>query len=111
MLKDPYLLPVYFAVDALDECNQTKPGLKELIQLISISLTLSDKVKWLVSSCPWVGAHAKLKNQDALRVIVELDAQNLKRPINAYINYKLFTLKGKDNYNANTLAEVSNKIR
>jgi len=52
MLKDPYLSPVYFAVDALNECDQTKPGLEELIQLISISLTLSDKVKWLVSSRP-----------------------------------------------------------
>ena len=111
MLKDPHLSPVYFAVDALDECDQTKPGLEELIQLISISLTLSDKVKWLVSSRPWVGAHAKLKNWDASRVIVELDAQNLERPVNAYIDHKLSTLKGKDGYDADTLAEVSNEIR
>jgi hypothetical protein len=42
MLKDPDLLPVYFFVDALDECNQ---GLADLIQLILTSLTLSDKIE------------------------------------------------------------------
>ena len=37
MLKDPGLSPVYFIVDALDECDQ---GLADLVQLISTSLTL-----------------------------------------------------------------------
>ncbi len=111
MLRDPHLSPVYFAVDALDECDQTKPGLEELMQLISISLTLSDKVKWLVSSRPWVCAHGKPKNWNASRILVELDDQNLERPVNAYIDHKLSTLEGIDGYDADTLAEVSNEIR
>jgi hypothetical protein len=111
MLKDPRLSPVYFAVDALDECDQTKPGLEELIQLISTSFTLSDKVKWLVSSRPVVGVHAKLKNRDTSRTLVELDAQSLEGPVNAYIDHKLFTLKEKDGYDEDTLAKVSNEIR
>jgi hypothetical protein len=111
MLKDPRLSPVYFAVDALDECDQTKPGLEELIQLISTSFTLSDKVKWLVSSRPVVGVHAKLKNQDTSRTLVELDAQSLEGPVNAYIDHKLSTLKEKDGYDEDTLAKVSNEIR
>jgi len=110
MLKDPRLSPVYFAVDALDECDQTKLGLEELIQLISTSFTLSDKVKWLVSSRPVVGVHAKLKNRDTSRTLVELDAQSLEGPVNAYIDHKLSTLKEKDGYDEDTLAKVSNEI-
>lgn len=37
MLEDPHLSPVYFIIDALDECDQTKPGVAELIRLISTS--------------------------------------------------------------------------
>jgi hypothetical protein len=99
MLKDPSLLPVYFIVDALDECDQ---GLADLVQLISESLTLSDKVKWLVSSRPTV----ELKSP----ATVELDAQSLEHPVNAYINHKLSNLKGRDGYDADTLAEVSSEI-
>ena len=111
MLKDPRLSPVYFVVDALDECDQTKPGLEELIQLISTSFTLSDKVKWLVSSRPVVSVHAKLKNRDTSKTLVELDAQSLEGPVNAYINHKLSTLKENDGYDEDTLAKVSNEIR
>jgi hypothetical protein len=100
MLKDPSLSPVYFVVDALDECEE---GREDLIQLISITLTLSDKVKWLVSSRPEVD----LKSP----ATVELDTQSLERPVNAYINYKLFNLQGRDGYDTNTLAEVSGEIR
>jgi hypothetical protein len=104
MLKDPQLSRTYLIVDALDECGQ---GLVELVELISSSLTLSDKVKWLVSSRPEV----KLKNADTVESLVELDSQNLEDPVNAYINYKLSALKGKDGYDDATLAEVSNEIR
>jgi hypothetical protein len=99
MLKDPRLLSVYFIVDALDECDQ---GLEDLVQLISTSFTLSNKVKWLVFSRPAV----ELKSP----ATVELDAQSLERPVNVYINHKLANLKGRDSYNANTLAAVSSKI-
>lgn len=44
MLEDPALPPVYLIVDALDECDQTNPGLEELIKVISKSFTLSNRV-------------------------------------------------------------------
>jgi hypothetical protein len=47
MLKDAR--PAYFIVDALDECEN---GLEDLIKVISVSLTLSNKVRWLVTSRP-----------------------------------------------------------
>jgi hypothetical protein len=104
MLKDPQLSPTYLIVDALDECNE---GLAELVELISSSLTLSDKVRWLVSSRPDV----KLKNPVIARSLVELDAQSLEGPVNAYIDHKLSTLRGTDDYDEDTLAEVANEIR
>ena len=103
MLKDPRLSPVYLIVDALDECGQ---GLTDLVQLISISLTLSNKVKWLVSSRPEV----ELKKPATAGALVELDAQSLERPVNAYINHKLTTMREKPGYDKDTLAELSSEI-
>ena len=75
MLKDPQLSPVYLAVDALDECAQ---GRSDLIHLISTSLTLSQNVKWLISSRPEVSLLATLKDRgtnslDATNSLIELD--------------------------------------
>jgi hypothetical protein len=121
MLKDPRLSPVYFAVDALDECDQAKPGLEELIQLISTSFTLSDKVKWLVSSRPDVEVLTKLKNPnsqnpnrknlDTAKTVVELDDKSLKVPVNKYIDHKLGGLEGKPGYDKETLKNVSEEIK
>jgi hypothetical protein len=105
MLEDAR--PVYFIVDALDECDQ---GLGDLIKLISTSLTLSNKVRWLVSSRPEVDVLFRLKNPDISR-IVDLNAQGLDGPVNAYIGHKLSTLKGGKGYTEIILAEVSNQIR
>ncbi len=52
--------PVYFIVDALDECSLENQGLKLLIELISTSLD-SVNVRWLVSSRPDVDVVAKFK--------------------------------------------------
>lgn len=107
MLKDKGVRPVYFIVDALDECDQ---GLENLRKLISTSLTLSDKVRWLVSSRPEVDVLSNLKNPHISRII-DLDGQSLERPVNAYIDHKLSTLKGREGYDADTLAMISIKIR
>jgi hypothetical protein len=103
MLKDHHLSPVYFAVDALDECEQ---GQSDLIQLISTSLTLSDKVRWLVSSRPEV----ELRTSDTADSLVELDAQRLEHPVNAYIEHKLFKLKDRKGYTDNVLTQVSDEV-
>ncbi|RYP09139.1 hypothetical protein DL764_001466 [Monosporascus ibericus] len=113
MLKDPLLLPVYFAVDALDECAMQR---SDLIHLISTSLTLSQKVKWLLSSRPEVNLLAELKDpgthsSDASNTLIELDAQRLVDPVNAYIDHKLKVLQRTKGYNDSILAEVSCEIR
>lgn len=113
MLKDPQLSPVYLAVDALDECAY---GRSELIRLISASLNLSQKVRWLLSSRPEVDLLAELKDPginspDASKSLVELDTQRLEDPVNAYINHKLMELKYGEGYDDRVLAEVSREVR
>ncbi|KAH6623588.1 hypothetical protein F5144DRAFT_606071 [Chaetomium tenue] len=113
MLKDPKLLPVYLAVDALDECAQ---GRSDLFSLISTSLNLSQKVRWLLSSRPEVDLLSELKDPgtnspDASKSLVELDTQRLEDPVNAFIHYKLNTLKHRQGYNERVLAEVSREVR
>ncbi len=111
MVKDPLLSPVYLAIDALDECDQTAPGRDKLIELISDSLALpNNKVRWLISGRPEVDVVTKLKNPDISR-IVQLDGESLKVPVKAYIKYKLAGLKEKPGYDEKTLEDVSNKIR
>jgi hypothetical protein len=104
MLKDPDLSPMYFVIDALDECEQ---GLADLIKLITSSLALSDKVKWLVSSRPTV----ELKTPDTAGSLVELDAQQLEGPVNAYIDHKLSILKTREGYDDGVLARVAVEVR
>ena len=103
MLQDPHLSPVYLAVDALDECETDLP---RLIELISTSLTLSDKVKWVVSSRPTV----ELKTANTASSLVELDAQRLEEPVMIYISHKLAKLESRKGYNDATLAQVSDEL-
>ncbi|KJZ68649.1 hypothetical protein HIM_11961 [Hirsutella minnesotensis 3608] len=111
MLKDPELSPVLFVVDALDECDRTNPGLNELIDLISVSISRTAKVKWIVSSRPEVAVQAKLRNPVISKALIELDAQTLEAPVNAYIDHKLRALEGRDGYDTDTLAELSTEVR
>jgi hypothetical protein len=98
--------PVYLIVDALDECED---GLVDILNLISKSLTLSDKVRWLVSSRPEVDVTAKLENPGICR-IADLNAQTLDGPVNRYIDYKLSALKKRDDYTDKILTLVSDEI-
>jgi hypothetical protein len=113
MLEDAR--PVYFIVDALDECDQ---GLEDLIELISASLTLSDKVRWLVSSRPEVDILTKLKNPDSMNpaiseTLVELDMQSQKGRVEKYIKHKLSDLERSRvgySYTGEILATVLHEV-
>ena len=112
MLQDPFLLPVYFVVDALDECDE---ALRErLLKLILDSLGRSEKVRWLVASRPDVDIQAApgtLKKLQISRSVVELDSQRLDDPVNVYIDHKLKILKDKRGYNDAIVAQVSDEVR
>ncbi|KAJ2987542.1 hypothetical protein NUW58_g4448 [Xylaria curta] len=115
MLEDPSLSPVYFIIDALDECEK---GLDLLLRLISKSFTLSDRVKWLVSSRPEVLTQHDIQDElqhlespHVSRILVELDHKRLKDPVNVYIEHKLSALKGRTGYSDEVLTNISAEVR
>jgi hypothetical protein len=103
MLKDPDLSPTYLVVDALDECQDWK----DLNRLISTSLSISDKVKWLVSSRPDV------KIGSSISGLLALDAQILRDPVDVYIQHKLSALKNSDDleYDDDILDQLEAEVR
>ncbi|KAL5088777.1 hypothetical protein Trisim1_006192 [Trichoderma cf. simile WF8] len=103
MLKDPKLSPVYLVVDALDECEQ---DLGDLKRLIFTSLTISHKIKWLVSSRPTVD----LRVPETEGSLVELDSQKLQKPVNAFIDHKISLLKGRPGYTDEILEQARKEI-
>lgn len=103
MLQDPRLSPALFAVDGLDECEE---GQSDLVQLISASLTLSDKVKWIVTSDPAL----EIKAPGTACSAVELDAERLDAPVHEYITRKLSKLRTRKGYTDAVMAKVSDQL-
>ncbi|KID82919.1 NACHT and WD40 domain protein [Metarhizium guizhouense ARSEF 977] len=103
MLQDPGLSPALFAVDGLDECEE---GRSDLVQLISASLTLSDKVKWIVTSDPAL----EIKAPGTACSAVELDAERLDAPVHEYITRKLSKLRTRKGYTDAVMAKVSDQL-
>ncbi|KAH8901676.1 hypothetical protein GQ53DRAFT_757273 [Thozetella sp. PMI_491] len=105
MLKE--VQRAYFVVDALDEC---KEGLEDLINLISDSLRLSNKV----------GLLTRLKNLNRehpgiVQKLDELDVQSQKERTEKYIQHKIrgledpITSKYPETYNKDILKKVGDE--
>jgi hypothetical protein len=81
---------------------------------IDTSLALCSKVKWLLSSHSEILVHAGVKdleNLNASRLGVNLDPGRLEGPVNAYIDHKLDSMKGKYGHDTDTLVRLSDEIR
>jgi len=86
--------PVYFVLDALDECDH---DFQRIIELIATSLRISSKIKWLVSSRPEVGLimglQRLLKNKPTIPpYLLQLDIEKQEGHARDYIQYKLQAL-------------------
>lgn len=78
MIRDKNLPPcVYLILDALDECDRTKPGRGELIDLVATSVSVTKKIKWLISSRPETDIVRRLKKFDTKETI-ELTSEWLR---------------------------------
>jgi N-terminal domain of NWD NACHT-NTPase/NACHT domain len=106
MLRDPELDNAVIALDAMDEC---KDGLAKLLSLILEALTLTPKVRWLLSSRPRPdidsSVHRWFKSDstqvDALEgtakcLVLELNSESLSDPVEIYIKHKMDSLRAKD---------------
>jgi hypothetical protein len=112
MLEDDRFTRVYLAFDALDECAPGKPGVQDLLNIVSETLKMTGKaagkVKWIISSRPEVGVPQRLgRNKSS---VMELDVQNHVEPVNAYIAYKLSELQETLSYTEETLKELETEI-
>lgn len=99
--------PVYFIVDALDECEH---GLEQLIKVISTSLAISHNVRWLVSSRREIDVVTKLGNP-AIASILDLNTESLGGPVNAYVEHKVSALAGRHGYEDVDLAIIAEEVR
>lgn len=88
MLK--HAQPVYFVVDALDECDH---DFDRILDLITTSLSISTKIRWLISSRPEVNLLTRLDDlqKDKLKITdlsLQLDMASRKDRVERYIQYK-----------------------
>ncbi|KAL4733207.1 hypothetical protein BDV11DRAFT_175905 [Aspergillus similis] len=83
--------PVHLFIDALDEC---KADLEGLIRLIVRTMSMTSRVKWIVSSRN-MGHIKQLLDVDheANKLSLELNAAHISRAIKTYINYKVLQLR------------------
>jgi len=91
MLEDKEADRVFLIIDALNECDEeTRPLLINLLGMVLSTNKISSKVKWLVSSRPLPEIEIDMAGvSTSAKSILKLDEHNLKRPINAYISYKV----------------------
>ncbi|KAJ5692729.1 hypothetical protein N7462_002152 [Penicillium macrosclerotiorum] len=113
MLADKDMSPVYLTLDALDECDDHVggPRIQHVISLISETLSVSKKVKWLVSSRPEINLVNVLLRKEASGAVVGVNVYSRPEPVNAYIKHKLAELENEHNYAQDILDDMSNEIR
>jgi hypothetical protein len=90
MLRDPDARGIYMMVDALDECET---GLPRLLDFIVKTTSVSNTVKWIVSSRARLDIEQALKLDDSkIRLSLELNAEHVTEAVNCYIDYKVSLL-------------------
>lgn len=85
------------------------PGGEHFIELVSESLSATDKIRWLVSSWLEVHVYEKLKERDTPATIRELDVRS-KDAVNAYIDHHLRKLAKKLGYTPKIQEEISREV-
>lgn len=112
MLQDPQLCPTYLMVDALDECGTVLDDGAEvgnIKALISVSLSLTNNVKWLITSRPEVCLNKDLEDA-AAETFAEIDVQDQGSAVQAYINHKVSGLWRIDGYTEQIINGLSQEL-
>jgi hypothetical protein len=116
MLQDADTSPVYFLVDALDECDEDSGMLRDLI---SRSLSLNANVRWLISSRPETKLlvflkKAHEKSPTILNTLFEIDIEAKQDRIENYIAEKKDLVRQSsqgNSYNDEILDTVSSMVK
>ncbi|KAK6608443.1 NACHT and WD40 domain protein [Botrytis cinerea] len=96
MLKDESLKPTILIIDGLDECQN---DLSRLLSLIVSGLSISSRVKWLVSSRNWPEIEEQLQRAErGTGLSLELNNESVSAAIELYIREKVEYLSKIKNY-------------
>ncbi|KAM0180132.1 hypothetical protein ACHAPF_002666 [Botrytis cinerea] len=96
MLKDESLKPTILIIDGLDECQKDLP---RLLSLIVSCLSISSRVKWLVSSRNWFEIEQQLQQAErGTGLSLELNNESLSAAIERYVREKVEYLSKIKNY-------------
>ncbi|CAD6565792.1 MAG: hypothetical protein ASARMPREDX12_006774 [Alectoria sarmentosa] len=87
ILKDPSLGNVYFAIDALDECDPTMHDLLKWI--IHTKSQTSPRIKWLTTSRNQPAFIERLGRGHQLHTSLELNSLHVARAVASFIDHKV----------------------
>ena len=100
ILQDPSLKITYLIIDALDECLTDLP---QLLDFIIQKISVSSRIKWIVSSRNWPEVEMGLeKAGDKVKLCLELNAESVSSAVAKYIQHKLSQLAQKRKYDDET---------
>jgi hypothetical protein len=100
ILQDLSLNIIYLIIDALDECEADLP---KLLDFIVQKLSVSPRVKWIVSSRNWPNIEERLERAGhKVRLCLELNAESVSAAVNIYIRYKVPQLAQRRKYDDKT---------
>jgi len=108
ILQDPNLNSTYLIVDALDECVTDLP---KLLDFIAQNLSISSRVKWVVSSRNWPDIEERLERAGhKVRLCLELNAESVSTAVSIYIRHKVLKLAQRKKYNNKTRDAVQKHL-
>ncbi|KAJ8058450.1 hypothetical protein OCU04_012638 [Sclerotinia nivalis] len=100
ILHDKNLKPTILIIDALDECQKDLP---QLLRLIVSGLSISSRIKWLVSSRNWPEIEEQLQQaEQGTRLSLELNAESVSAAVRWYIREKVKYLARTKKYTTET---------
>ncbi|APA11507.1 hypothetical protein sscle_08g062770 [Sclerotinia sclerotiorum 1980 UF-70] len=100
ILHDKNLKPTILIIDALDECQKDLP---QLLRLIVSGLSISSRVKWLVSSRNWPEIEEQLQQaEQGTWLSLELNAESVSAAVRWYIQEKVKYLARTKKYTTKT---------
>ena len=109
MLRDPDIPPIYFLVDALDECNA---DIHEMLEwILRNESVLSQKIHWLTTSRnePFFAGH--LGGDHRLHTSLEMNSEHVSRAVNKFIEVKVMDLAKQKKYDKELQNFVTSYLR
>jgi hypothetical protein len=108
ILHDSTLQTTYLVIDALDECEENR---RELLAFIAQSLSVSSRVKWVVSSRNWPDIEEQINTANQkVKVSLELNEKSISTAVNSYIRWKVEQLGKQKMYDNDTRDAVQRHL-